>query len=479
MEKIAEEIYDIVRQQIISGYPFLANAAYAVNGREIHENPGRIQSEHSDDVHPDNDRIQSEHTEHSVLYTDGIAVCYDSRKLIRAYQEEETLLVYTLLHILLHLLFLHPWGCNREFRHAPDRSDDTALWDFACDLAVESVIAEFLPDTYTDKQTAVFTKIKAHVQFFSAKTIYQYLKEAETAFSEEEISLFKKDSHDCWYGRQKGRNQNMDRSDQKKGGDPVSDLPSGLLEKQKPVIRTWLEISRKTLNEWKHFYQKNGQGSGSFMENLMYTNRTTYDYRQFLRQFAAYRENIRINEEEFDYLYYMYGLELYHNLPLIEPLEYKTENRIQDFVIALDTSGSCSGKLLQEFVNRTFDILKSEETFHRQMNIHLLQCDSDITNIRIIHNSRDIKEAIQNFQVYGYGSTDFRPVFRYVDAMLENGTFTDLKGLIYFTDGHGTFPSKIPEYKTAFVFVEDGYTEPDVPAWAIRVVLSQAEIMNL
>ena len=30
---------------------------------------------------------------------------------------------------------------------------------------------------------------------------------------------------------------------------------------------------------------------------------------------------------------------------------------------------------------------------------------------------------------------------------------TNLKGLIYFTDGYGDFPAKKPDYETAFVFI--------------------------
>ena len=53
--------------------------------------------------------------------------------------------------------------------------------------------------------------------------------------------------------------------------------------------------------------------------------------------------------------------------------------------------------------------------------------------------------------------------------------FVDLRGLIYFTDGYGDFPEK-PDYKTVFIFLEDNFNNPDIPAWAIKVVLSSAQI---
>lgn len=37
---------------------------------------------------------------------------------------------------------------------------------------------------------------------------------------------------------------------------------------------------------------------------------------------------------------------------LIEPLEYKEDKVIKDFVIAIDTSGSCAGELVKKFLNK-------------------------------------------------------------------------------------------------------------------------------
>ena len=79
-------------------------------------------------------------------------------------------------------------------------------------------------------------------------------------------------------------------------------------------------------------------------------------------------------------------------------------------------------------------------------------------------------------QIHGLGGTDFRPVFEYVEELQRNREFTNLRGLIYFTDGDGTFPMKKPDYDTVFVFVDDEYNNPDVPAWAIKLVLQSDEI---
>lgn len=60
--------------------------------------------------------------------------------------------------------------------------------------------------------------------------------------------------------------------------------------------------------------------------------------------------------------------------------------------------------------------------------------------------------------------------------MIAEKEFRDLRGMLYFTDGYGIFPSAMPAYETAFVFLNDSYDSPAVPPWAIRLVLQKDEI---
>jgi hypothetical protein len=50
--------------------------------------------------------------------------------------------------------------------------------------------------------------------------------------------------------------------------------------------------------------------------------------------------------------------------------------------------------------------------------------------------------------------------------------------LLYFTDGKGIYPAKKPDYKTAFLFLED-FEEENVPVWAIRMRLEEEEFSNV
>lgn len=94
-----------------------------------------------------------------------------------------------------------------------------------------------------------------------------------------------------------------------------------------------------------------------------------------------------------------------------------------------------------------------------------------------IRELRDLERYLDTLQIHGLGGTDFRPVFAYVDSELEQGNLTNLAGVIYFTDGHGTFPKHRPAYDTAFVLMEDP-EDITVPPWAMKVVLEEEAILQ-
>ena len=175
-------------------------------------------------------------------------------------------------------------------------------------------------------------------------------------------------------------------------------------------------------------------------------------------------------------MFYTYGLQRYKNMPLIEPLEYKDVKRIREFAIAIDTSGSVSCELVQRFVQKTYNILKSTESFFTKINLHIIQCDAEIQEHVAITSQKDFDRYLETMKLHGFGGTDFRPVFSLVDKLIEEKAFNNLKGLIYFTDGFGVFPAKKPAYETAFVFLDEGFNNYDVPPWAIKLILRKEEI---
>ena len=241
--------------------------------------------------------------------------------------------------------------------------------------------------------------------------------------------------------------------------------------------RSWEEIAKQVEMDLQTFSQDWGLEAGGFMATLAVANRKKYDYSDFLRRFTMLSEEMKINDDEFDYVYYTYGLALYGNLPLIEPLEYKETQRIRDFVICIDTSESCKGELVRKFIEHTFNIMKQQEDYAHAVNIHVIQCDARVQSDTKITDLRDVDRFMQGFEVRGMGGTDFRPAFAYVNSLRDSGELADMKGIIYFTDGLGRFPDRPPDYDTAFVFLDEGDNYiPDVPPWAMRVLVDEEGI---
>ena len=398
--------------------------------------------------------------------TDGRVLFYDPVFVLKTYQESKERLTRTYLHLVLHCVFCHPFA-------GPDM--DRRLWDLACDMAAESVVCELdLPCTRSDddgRKHDIIKKIRRESGFLSAEKIYSSLRKGElsAADTEEKLTqleaLFRSDEHSKWYG-----------DDQPPA---VQTVLSGEPQTEHDEMSTgsdWREIAEQIEMEIETFAKVRGKFASSLVQNLRAVNREKYDYSDFLRKFAALNETVKVSDDEFDYIYYNYGLQHYHKMPLIEPLEYREDSRIKDFVIAIDTSGSVAGEEVQTFLEKTYNILKSRESFRNRINVHIVQCDAQIQSDEVITSTEDFDRYLGTMEIRGLGGTDFRPVFDYVDRLVKEGEFSDLKGLIYFTDGLGIYPSSKPTYRTAFVFVESGYNVPEVPVWAMKVVLRPEEL---
>ena len=182
---------------------------------------------------------------------------------------------------------------------------------------------------------------------------------------------------------------------------------------------------------------------------------------------------MELDTESFDYIYYSYGLEHYGNLPLIEPLEYKEGHRLEELVIAIDTSGSCSTEMVRQFLRESYAILGEKENFFKKMKVYFIQCDCVIQNVACIRSEQEWKDYCKKLKIQGRAGTDFRPVFRYVQDLREKKELRDLKALIYFTDGDGIYPREAPDYETAFVFVKKTEGMKYVPPWARTLVTEE------
>lgn len=394
----------------------------------------------------------------STLLTDGRNIFYNPRHVLNIYCAVREIPVRDYLHIVMHCVFRHMYMAPTLNR---------LYWDLACDIAVENVITELnLKAVTVDRerqQEKYIAEIKKEVKHVTAENIYSYLYQTmpDPKKMAEIRRCFCADNHEIWYMTSEEFCQNN------------SSASAGVSAEMSAV---WQKISEQMQVDLETFGKQRGLYSDTMTQNLAAVNREKYDYTAFLKKFAVMGEAMRINDDEFDYIFYTYGLQLYGKMPLIEPLEYKEVKAIKEFVIAVDTSGSTSGELVQKFVQKTYNILKSTESFFTKINLHIIQCDVDIREDRKITCQDDFDEYLKTMQIHGLGGTDYRPVFEYVEKLRAEQEFQNLKGLIYFTDGYGAFPAKKPDYNTAFVFVDDAYNNYDVPPWAIKLILQKDEI---
>ena len=387
-----------------------------------------------------------------MLATDGEQLYYNGAHLAQRFMRTATGINRAYLHVVLHCMLRHL---------AKKQVKESTLWDLACDIAVESIL-DALADNYRCLEAAVppqrrgiYGDMRTRMKVLTAEGIYIELQRRQ--LPENELAklqrLFFEDDHRLWLPKNQEEQTQSQRQD-----------------------KTWGDMSNRTQTAMETVTSQTGSGGEAVYEQVRVTNREDVDYRDFLRRFAVTREVIGVDGDAFDFGFYSYGLRFYGNMPLVEPPETREEKRIQDFVIAIDTSLSTSGNLVRQFLSATYAILRSTETFHTRVNIRILQCDDKVRDDAVIRDLNQLSAYMENFKLVGGSATDFRPVFEYVEKLRAAGELPELRGLIYFTDGMGIYPTKRPPYKTAFVMMDDPYLPVTVPPWAIRLTLTEPEL---
>ena len=396
--------------------------------------------------------------------TDGQVIYFQPRMLGNLYKRNRILVNRGYLHMVFHCIFRHfAWkGMETEKdRQEPEencRNREMRLRDLSCDIAVEHIIDGMNYRSIRFSRSLLrretYRLLEKEKKTLNAQRIYRILSqwnlnEPNLLKLEQE---FRTDDHKYWESK---------KPDSK---------PNPMLSKK------WGEINDGIETDLETFSQEAGERSGDFLEQVRAENADRYDYKEFLRKFAVFHEELAVDEDTFDYNFYTYGLRLYGNMPLIEPVESKEVKKVEEFVVVIDTSMSCSGELVRRFLNETYDVLSENESFFTKINVHILQCDEKVHTDKKITSQKEMKEYMEHLKLYGDGGTDFRPAFERVNRLIEEKEFQNLKGMIYFTDGFGIYPKKMPPYKTAFVFMEDNYRDVDVPAWAMKLILREEDI---
>ena len=416
------------------------------------------------------------------IATDGWLIYYGPEYLTALFGQGRNRVNRAYLHMLFHCLFCHMY--TRK-----DRDKD--YWDLACDIAMESVIdglfqkcvhvpkSPLRRETYlrlekqlarepggagkdqgagqgqTPGQEQTSAQEPRRIPL-TAERVYRALKEMGLSGRrlQQLQSEFYVDSHDLW----------------EQEDDP---------RQARPRQEQWNDNREKVQTQMETMGSKDeSEDNRSLLDQVQVENRERYDYSRFLRKFAVLREEMQVDPDSFDYAFYTYGLSLYGNMPLIEPIESKEVYRIEDFAIVIDTSMSCSGELVARFLEETYDVLSESGSYFKKVHVHIIQCDDAVQSDVVVTCPEELKEYMGHFEIKGHGGTDFRPAFEYVNGLRARREVGNLRGLIYFTDGLGIYPVQAPPYDTAFVFIENMFSDESVPAWAMKVVLKEEQIME-
>ena len=419
--KIGREILFSARSELYMSLPFLDEAVSAL-------------------------AVADEGYDAATLATDMKHLYFSGAWLAQQLEHARTAVNRAYLHTVFHCLLRHP---------AKTKNRDTPLWDLACDIAVESMLDSLdyrclREDKPSVRRQNVYRRLREAMPVLTAEAIYrQFRRERLNSYDCATLArVFYVDDHTLW---------------------PASD--DGEQDRQ------WQQTAARTQTAMETVFNNQAAGGEAVREQLSVSAHPTTDYRAFLRRFAALREEVAIDADSFDYGYYAYGLRHYGNMPLIEPLETREVRKIEDFVIAIDTSMSTSGELVRSFLSYTYSLLKDSESFFRHINLRILQCDDQLRSDKRITNERDLRDYMEHFELIGQSATDFRPVFEHVDQLVSEGAFHHLRGIIYFTDGLGIYPKKRPRYDAAFVMLEGEAYPENVPPWGIRAILREAEII--
>lgn len=387
------------------------------------------------------------------LGTDGFSLYFDPQYLVDLYRIDRIRINRAYLHNVFHCIFRHLLKQGKR---------EKRLWDLSCDIAAEHLMdglnhrsIRFPRNAF---RTNCYGNLEKKLKVLTAEKIYKlFMDEPLEEYQIRKLEAeFRIDDHSLWPKPPENENQ-----------------PNTAMQQ---LNDKWQEISEKMQTELETFSKEASNGEGELADELAVENRDRYDYKAFLRKFAVLKEEMQVDLDSFDYVFYHYGLSLYGNMPLIEPQEFKEVHKIEEFVIVIDTSMSCSGELVKTFLEQTYHVLAETESFFRKLHIRIIQCDEKVQSDVKVTSQEELKSYMEHFQLLGNGGTDFRPAFEYVQQLVECREFHNLKGMLYFTDGYGVFPKKKPPYETAFVFMEEDYTDVQVPPWAMKLIIEKEEL---
>ena len=334
--------------------------------------------------------------------TDGLVLYFNEDFLFSLSSSEQNALM---LHEVLHMALLHV--SRRESR-------DPHIWNIAADIVVNDLIQRntnfklpkgaIIDNQFRDKSVEyIYEKLLKDESFKSYKLAIadiatQIEGERSNAVVDTEIA-----NVDEIEGYWKDKLEILKNNYSGDGSDTQGSLPGGISQEINSILEPEVD--------WRHALWK-------------FVGKTPADFDDIDRRFI-YKG------------LYLEGL-------LTESIELS---------VCIDTSGSISGALLDQFIGELQGILRSYP--HVQCNLYW--ADTEVYGPYELSKIEDLPSAL------GFGGTSFVPFFNKVKKDSIQDFMSNNRVSIYFTDGYGDFPDHIPNDPVMWLVSKDGLETNQFP----------------
>lgn len=405
------------------------------------------------------------------ICTDGEKIYYNGPQIIEeAKRHNLTFVEDTLFHILFHGLLGH-----FEETYWKDRDLAWAVQDLQVDRCLRTLC----------KDKRAFHATNRFEGYICDELYYKGLTDKKIRKKLLHIGkVIACENHRYWYIKSNMRSSNSDKNgpakNAKSGTKRNSKSGTGRMQR---VAKLWKAARdqlgmqqagdaarlESALQKFLHDATRQRQygiAAGDMENTVSYKGAGKNTYKELLEKITKLSETVK-EEQELDKVLYQYGLELYGDVPIVEPEEITDKKCLHTIVVAVDTSGSCTWraeKFFQEVVAVFDEIKKVGQVEH----ICYLECDTEITTEKNYYSVQEFVNFGSTHTFYGGGGTDFIPVFRYTDALVEKGEQVDV--LLYITDACGRFPDEknVPTYPVYILLdVTEDEEEEDDACWGI------------
>lgn len=329
--------------------------------------------------------------------TDGLVLYFNEDFLFSLSSSEQNALM---LHEVLHMALLHV--SRRESR-------DPHIWNIAADIVVNDLIQRntnfklpkgaIIDNKYQDKSVEyIYEKLLKDESFKRYKLAMPDIAtqiEGECSNAVVDVEIANVDEIEGYW---KDKLEVLKNNYSEDGSDTQGLLPGGISQEINSILEPEVD--------WRHALWK-------------FVGKTPADFDDIDRRFI-YKG------------LYLEGL-------LTESIELS---------VCIDTSGSISGALLDQFIGELQGILRS----YPHVKCDLYWADTEVYGPYELSKIEDLPSA------KGFGGTSFVPFFNKVkkDSIQDFMNMNNNGVSIYFTDGYGDFPEYTPDNPVMWLVSKDG-----------------------